>query len=106
MHQRHEKTLLIHGFSPVNARLLTVYGTAFYAIISHYSRVSKKVYRLLESKDKLILSKSENKRYHIHLVININISTTCQIQFDAKNKNLCVPNTSDSNLLSIAVYSV
>ena len=32
MHQRHEKTLLIHGFSPVNARLLTVYGTAFYAI--------------------------------------------------------------------------
>ena len=27
------KPLLIHGFSPVNARLLTVYGTAFYAII-------------------------------------------------------------------------
>ena len=27
------KSLLIHGFSPVNARLLTVYGTAFYAII-------------------------------------------------------------------------
>ena len=26
------KPLLIHGFSPVNARLLTVYGTAFYAI--------------------------------------------------------------------------
>ena len=26
------KHLLIHGFSPVNARLLTVYGTAFYAI--------------------------------------------------------------------------
>ena len=25
--------MLIHGFSPVNARLLTVYGTAFYAII-------------------------------------------------------------------------
>ena len=24
--------MLIHGFSPVNARLLTVYGTAFYAI--------------------------------------------------------------------------
>ena len=27
------KPLLIHGFSPVNARLLIVYGTAFYAII-------------------------------------------------------------------------
>ena len=27
------KPLLIHGFSPVNARLLTVNGTAFYAII-------------------------------------------------------------------------
>ena len=27
------KPLLIHGFSPVNARLLTVYSTAFYAII-------------------------------------------------------------------------
>ena len=26
------KPLLIHGFSPVNARLLTLYGTAFYAI--------------------------------------------------------------------------
>ena len=26
------KSLLIHGFSPVNAWLLTVYGTAFYAI--------------------------------------------------------------------------
>ena len=26
------KPLFIHGFSPVNARLLTVYGTAFYAI--------------------------------------------------------------------------
>ena len=24
--------MLIHGFSPVNARLLIVYGTAFYAI--------------------------------------------------------------------------
>ena len=30
------KPLLIHGFSPVNARLLTVYDTAFYAIISIY----------------------------------------------------------------------
>ena len=29
MHQQHEKTLLIHGFSPVNARLLTAYGTVF-----------------------------------------------------------------------------
>ena len=27
------KPLLIHGFSPLNARLLTVYSTAFYAII-------------------------------------------------------------------------
>ena len=26
------KPLLIHGFPPVNAQLLTVYGTAFYAI--------------------------------------------------------------------------
>ena len=32
MHQQHGKTFLIHGFSPVNARLLTVYGTAFHAI--------------------------------------------------------------------------
>ena len=28
------KPLLIHGFPPVNALLLTVYGTAFYAIIA------------------------------------------------------------------------
>ena len=28
------KPLLIHGFPPVNARLLTVNGTAFYAIIT------------------------------------------------------------------------
>ena len=27
------KPLLIHGFSPVNARLLSVYGIAFYAIM-------------------------------------------------------------------------
>ena len=27
------KPLLIHGFPPVNAQLLTVYATAFYAII-------------------------------------------------------------------------
>ena len=26
------KPLLIHAFSPINARLLTVYGTAFYVI--------------------------------------------------------------------------
>ena len=32
------KPLLIHGFSPVNARLLTVYGTAFYAINFNISR--------------------------------------------------------------------
>ena len=30
------KPLLIHGFSLVNIRLLTVYGTAFYAIMSEY----------------------------------------------------------------------
>ena len=35
MHQQHEKTSLIHGFSPVNALFLTVYGTAFYAITHH-----------------------------------------------------------------------
>ena len=33
------KPLLIHGFSPINAWLLTVYGTAFYAIISNNSRM-------------------------------------------------------------------
>ena len=44
MHQRHEKTLLIHGFSPVNARLLTVYGTAFYAIILNIIQLGKYIY--------------------------------------------------------------
>ena len=32
--------ILIHGFSPVNARLLTVYGTAFYAIICDVTLLS------------------------------------------------------------------
>ena len=34
MHQRHVISLLIHGFLPVNARLLIAFGTAFYAITS------------------------------------------------------------------------
>ena len=29
-------SLLIHSFSPVNTQLLTVYGIAFYAIMSEY----------------------------------------------------------------------
>ena len=33
MHQRRVISLLIHGFLPVNARLLTAFGAAFYAII-------------------------------------------------------------------------
>ena len=33
VHQRHVILLLIHGFLSVNARLLTAFGTAFYAII-------------------------------------------------------------------------
>ena len=33
VHQRHVISLLIHGFLPVNARLLIAIGTAFYAII-------------------------------------------------------------------------
>ena len=32
MHQWHVISLLIHGFLPVNARLLIAFGTAFYAI--------------------------------------------------------------------------
>ena len=32
VHQQHVISLLIHGFLPVNARLLIAFGTAFYAI--------------------------------------------------------------------------
>ena len=32
VHQQQVISLLIHGFSPVNARLLIAFGTAFYAI--------------------------------------------------------------------------
>ena len=42
---------LIHGFSPVNARLLMTFGTAFYAIIedNHYLLISSPEVRLLSS---------------------------------------------------------
>ena len=40
------KPLLIHGFPPVYAQLLTVYGTAFYAI----TRVN---HRIFTGKEKL-----------------------------------------------------
>ena len=33
MHQQHVIPLLIHGYLPVNARLLIAFGTAFYAIM-------------------------------------------------------------------------
>ena len=33
VHQRHVISLLMHGFLPVNARLLIAFGTAFYAIM-------------------------------------------------------------------------
>ena len=36
VHQWHVISLLIHGFLPVNARLLIAFGTAFYAIILCY----------------------------------------------------------------------
>ena len=34
VHQRHVISLLIHGFLPVNARLLIAFGTAVYAIMA------------------------------------------------------------------------
>ena len=43
------KPLLIHGFSLVNARLLTVYGTAFYAII--YVKHLSDIYQTLSHYD-------------------------------------------------------
>ena len=40
---------LIHGFSPVNARLLTVYGTAFYAIMRVSIRPKEKTTKIRPS---------------------------------------------------------
>ena len=34
VHQQHVISLIIHGFLPVNARLLIAFCTAFYSIIS------------------------------------------------------------------------
>ena len=55
MHQRHEKTLLIHGFSPVNARLLTVYGTASYAIIFDKTRLKTEGGKAASRSNRLLL---------------------------------------------------
>ena len=41
VHQRHVISLLIHGFLPVNARLLIAFGTAFYAIIDFNKKPKK-----------------------------------------------------------------
>ena len=52
------KPLLIHGFSPVDARLLTVYGTAFYAIkfikSSHFKYGIYKLREVEHPKKKLV----------------------------------------------------
>ena len=44
MHQWHVISLLIHGFLPVNARLLIAFGTAFYAIMKNDGLVLMKGY--------------------------------------------------------------
>ena len=53
--------LLIHDFSPVNARLLITCGTAFYAIIPIEVNIKKKKKKEKKKKDKKMNKKKQKE---------------------------------------------